>query len=89
MGISRYPRVGQRIAPATLREILNVAIPRKILGSEIVPYSKLADLDETVWRWLPELTCRRLADEVVQQVRRRFLCLFKEFGNRVLPKIRT
>jgi hypothetical protein len=87
MGISRYPRFGQRIAPATLREILDVAIPSALVGSAGVPYSRLADLDHTVWERLQPKVCELLAKAVVGLVKHHQLPA--EVNARFLPRITT
>jgi hypothetical protein len=69
MGISKYPRPGQRIAPETLREILDVPVPAELSGQTPERYETLADLDETVWRHMPATKCRALAKFVLRQVR--------------------
>lgn len=68
MGISKYPRPGQRIAPETLREILDVPVPAEWSGQARERYETLADLDETVWRHMPATKCRTLARFVLRQV---------------------
>lgn len=68
MGMSKYPRRGQRIAPASLRDILNVPIPEKY-SSVTRRFAQLADLDETVWVSANTKTCLGLAELVVQRVR--------------------
>jgi len=70
MGISKYPRFGQRIAPAMLEDILQVAIPPGFLPDTAVKFKRLADLDESIWQTAPEKTCRVLADLVVNEVHR-------------------
>ena len=42
MGLSRYPRFGQRIAPAMLHEILDVKIPSGLLPDSAGKFRKLA-----------------------------------------------
>jgi hypothetical protein len=69
MGRSRYPRRGHRIAPAILKELLEVPVPTKYLpspGGRIL----LCDLDESSWDRFGEETCRALAGEVLGAVGR-------------------
>ncbi len=64
----RYPRYGERIAPATLRTVLLEPIPDRFQpGSGSVPL-RLCDLDERVWGRLPNETLIKLADLVVDRV---------------------
>lgn len=70
MGISKYPRFGQRIAPATLRDILTVATPSSILQDSTGKFAQLAGLDESVWRSASQNDCRLLGSFVVREVQR-------------------
>ena len=70
MGISKYPRFGQRIAPASLRDILMAAVPSGILSDREGRFAQLADLDEGVWRLASQNDCRLLANDVVREVHR-------------------
>jgi len=70
MGLSRYPRIGQRIAPAMLRDILNIEIPSGLLPDSTGKFSKLADLDERVWQTASKENCDQLAALVVKEVHR-------------------
>ena len=83
MGISKYPRPGQRIAPATLAEILDVPLPPELRRLAVGHFEKLADLDETVWEYVPASKCRILADLVLKQVKR---CLMRVMS-KPLPKL--
>lgn len=68
MGISRYPRPGYRIAPFSLREILDVPVPKHLIKDEVSQDMRLCDLDESAWdRFIPE-TCNELAKVVIQKV---------------------
>ncbi len=68
MGISKYPRFGQRIAPSTLREILGALTPTGILQDNGGRYALLADLDETVWRSASQNDCKLLGNFVMREV---------------------
>jgi hypothetical protein len=70
MGLSRYPRIGQRIAPAMLRDILDIEIPSGLIPDSAGKFSKLADLDETVWQITSKENCDQLATLVVKEVHR-------------------
>lgn len=70
MGLSRYPRIGQRIAPAMLRDILDIEIPSGLLPDSTGKFRKLADLDETVWQTASKENCDQLAALVVKEVHR-------------------
>jgi hypothetical protein len=70
MGFSKYPRFGQRIAPAILRDILEAEIPSGILPGSAVKFRKLADLDESIWHTTSGTNCKLLAKLVVKEVHR-------------------
>lgn len=70
MGISRYPRRGHRLAPATLRPLLQVPVPAKYLKGQQDARLQLCDLDETAWERFDHQTCQALAGEVVRAVGR-------------------
>ena len=69
MGRSRYPRRGHRLAPSTLRELLEEPVPAKYLrgGNDDL---LLCDLDESSWQRFGDETCRALAGEIVRTVGR-------------------
>ena len=68
MGFSKYPRHGQRIAPAILRDILQTKIPSGILPKSAEKYKCLADLDDSIWQIASKETCTLLADLVVKEL---------------------
>src|SRR3990172_10339298 len=70
MGRSRYPRRGHRLAPATLRELLQERIPRKYFPDAGDDELLLCDLDESSWKQFGDDGCRKLAVEVVRAVSR-------------------
>jgi len=83
MGISKYPRPGQRIAPATLAEFLDVPLPLEFRHFAAGRFEKLADLDETVWQHASSSKCRILAKLVLNQVHRNLT----RVKNKQLPKL--
>lgn len=64
----RYPRPGERIAPATLRAVLQDYAPQHLVGGTSCEGSRLADLDETVWEKLDVARIEQLAELVVARV---------------------
>jgi len=70
MGSSRYPRRGHRLAPATLHELLEEAIPERFHAGPETDKLLLCDLDETSWQRFGEEACRELAAEIIQAVGR-------------------
>lgn len=70
MGTSRYPRRGHRLAPATLRELLEVPVPAKYRNAQTPPGLQLCDLDESAWELFDEATCQALAGEILRTVGR-------------------
>jgi hypothetical protein len=67
---TRYPRQGHRIAPATLRELLQVAVPARYLKAAGRSKMLLCDLDETAWQRFPEAICHELAQLVISTISR-------------------
>src|SRR5581483_11043971 len=63
-----YPRKGEPLAPGTLREILVTPAPR---WARDRGFEHLADLDARAWEAFTPETCRRLANLVVDRVRKR------------------
>jgi len=67
MGISKYPRSGQRIAPSTLVDILTAAPPTGVLSNG--SYARFADIDETVWKSNSAYECGLMGDRLVNEVK--------------------
>jgi len=86
MGRSRYPRRGHRIAPATLRGLLQAPVPAKYLTSVSDAGLRLCDLDESVWQRFDDRTCQALAGEVLRAVGRAARTP-TAFAERTLPPI--
>ncbi len=70
MAKSRYPRPGHRLAPKSLRELLQVPVPARFLKRTEDSGLLLCDLDETAWNRFGEDVCRELALEVTRAVGR-------------------
>jgi len=70
MGRSRYPRPGHRLAPSTLRELLQEPVPAQYFQDEHDGGLLLCDLDESSWDRFGEEACQQLAVEVVRAVGR-------------------
>jgi hypothetical protein len=85
MGISRYPRLGHRIAPFTLADVLNVPITQNLIDDELPKGLKLYELGQTVWGLLHSKSCQQLSEAVVEQVRVALPTLPDELKNRHLP----
>jgi hypothetical protein len=64
----RYPRAGDRLAPATLREILAVPVPPELAGESGARDLELCDLDESVWDRFETDQIVRLAGLIVARV---------------------
>lgn len=86
MPLSPYPRQGQRIAPKSLCELLNVPVTDYVQAPELAPTTKLCDLDEAIWQLTDQATCHALADAVVAQVHRSQAALLNKLGERHLPQ---
>ncbi|HEY4761819.1 MAG TPA: sigma factor-like helix-turn-helix DNA-binding protein [Thermoguttaceae bacterium] len=65
---SRYPRLGERIAPFTLYEFLTEPIPKRLCDRLGGVELRLCDLDEKVWRQFPAEVIPELAEAVVERV---------------------
>ena len=57
----RYPRLGHRLAPQTLKEVLLERIPSSLTRGTRFSRARLCDLDETAWRHLTPVRISRLA----------------------------
>lgn len=87
MGICPYPRLGERLAPSLLRELLEVPIPR--VGRSAVDCDarlRLCDLDETAWQRFKPSECLQLAEAVVQRVNQQAPVLHLHMGGKKLPR---
>jgi len=67
-GVHRYPRPGERVAPATLRQVLLEPAPDPLVHGTPIEGIRLADLDETVWQKVDPGRIEELAEAVVAQV---------------------
>ncbi len=70
MPISRYPRHGHPLAPTALKTLLSVRIGPWLLGGGVTRAEQLCELDGQVWKELPPDVCQRLANEIVEVVRK-------------------
>jgi len=61
----RYPRPGHRLAPQTLKEVLLVRVPPRLVRGTPFRNARFCDLDETVWNHLSPETIGRLAGLVI------------------------
>lgn len=80
----RYPRAGERIAPQSLREVLQEPIPREWLTDGAADGLCLCDLDETAWTRFPTVALRALAELVVDRVSAG--CARRTLHNRHFPR---
>ena len=81
-GGDRYPRPGERLAPATLQEVLLEPAPARLVDGTPAAGLRLCDLDESIWEKLEpdailalaEITLDRVAAGCARQVfhKRRF-----------------
>jgi len=67
-GGNHYPRPGERIAPATLSQVLMEPAPRHLVAGTPAEGLRLADLDETTWGKLPPQAIFELAELVLARV---------------------
>jgi hypothetical protein len=89
MAISRYPHLGYRIAPATLREILEVQVPTGIIPGSPQWAPKFSDLDETSWQRFTVGTCEKLGKAVVLEVASHHSALPPQIMKRRIPQPRA
>jgi hypothetical protein len=61
----RYPRLGHRLAPQTLKEVLLERIPPSLVRGTRFSRARLCDLDETAWRHLTPARISRLASLIL------------------------
>jgi len=83
--VCRYPRRGERVAPATLRTLLLDEAPQRLVGGTAAAGSRLCDLDESVWEKLPPDVVVQLGDLVVAKVAAG--CARKAILQRRLPRL--
>lgn len=89
MGKPQYPRRGERIAPALLRDVLLSPLPAGLIAATSGRYKVLADLDETVWQFATPAVCRRLAEAVVAHLQPRLPRLPLVVSSQKLPLPRS
>jgi len=81
-GANRFPRPGQRIAPATLRDALTERAPKRLV--EGAGPLRLCDLDEQVWERFDPEAIGELAEIVVDRVSA--ACARRAFDHRHFPR---
>jgi Bacterial RNA polymerase, alpha chain C terminal domain len=83
---SPYPREGQRLAPVSLSDLLDVPVPPRLLGGAVNEQINFADLDESSWtRFGP--ACLRLARALVERVGHCISSLPAAVRNRAIPPL--
>lgn len=80
----RYPRIGDRIAPATLRQGLLEPVPADLVAGTMATGLRLGELDETIWEKLPAETILALAEVIVARVAAG--CTRRVFDSRHFPR---
>lgn len=83
-GVNRYPRPGDRVAPATLRQVLLEPLPADVIVGTGAAGLRLCDMDETIWHKLPAGVIRSLAERVIARVAAG--CARKTFDRRHFPR---
>lgn len=86
MECTQYPRPGQRLAPATLRDFLQAPLPARYQRQPADATLRLCDLDESAWRRFDAPACRELGTAIVQAVSR-WLRMPLIGGDRPLPPL--
>ena len=85
MGISRYPRPGQKISPELLAPVLDVPIPWRLLRQSEELEGQLSDLDESTWERLSPNVCAKLGAAVVREISSRIASLPDSILGQRLP----
>jgi hypothetical protein len=81
---NRYPRLGERLSPITLREVLLEKAPKRLTAGTPVVGLRLCDLGAQVWQWLPRASIDSLAERVIDRVAG--ACVKKSFFARRFPR---
>jgi hypothetical protein len=82
--VHRYPRTGDRVAPATLRQGLLEPVPAEWVAGTPADGLRFSELDETVWQKLPQETILTLAEMIVARVAA--CCARRLFDPRHFPR---
>lgn len=83
VGISKYPRYGNKIAPTLLQQYLNISLLDKRIVSEL----KLCDLDESSWNRFSEKTCHKLGAMVIDHLKTKLGQIRANLSQAAVPKI--
>lgn len=82
-----YPRPGFPIAPLTLKEVLDVPVPKLPYKKALPEGLRFCDLDETAWKHLGPRACKKLATMILERVRAAIHHLPPEIRARKLPAV--
>ncbi|MBN1908860.1 MAG: hypothetical protein JW818_03900 [Pirellulales bacterium] len=82
-GNRRYPRAGERIAPATLRGGLLESVPERLARGTPLADARLCDLDDSAWEAAPAEVLHELAQLIVKRVAAS--CSRRRFDDRPFP----
>jgi hypothetical protein len=85
MPLSRFPRHEFRLAPASLREVLELPLPRAFRNKASSGTLNLCDLDEYAWQKFSPEACVCLGQVVVETVRRAINALPMNIQRRLIP----
>lgn len=81
MGFSQYPRVGFRLAPLSLKEILDEHAPKNLVNQEEISFY---ELDEESWLKYGKEACLKLADIIYKRCNAFFFLLPEEVEERIV-----
>lgn len=81
----QYPRAGQRITPLALYEVFDVLIDEPNLKNRFHPGTRLCDLNKSVWDYLNENECSRLAEQAIEHLSEQIFELPKCVRHRLIP----
>src|ERR1700676_3712952 len=87
MGTSQYPRVGYRLAPKCLHEILDIPVLDFQSAQRRRVKLKCSGLDEASWTHFGTRICRKLGRMIVQRTSLRIRSLPEKILTRQLPVI--
>ena len=85
MPLSHFPRYGFRLAPTSLREVLEVPLPRPFRSQGSLESLMLCDLDEHTWQKFSLETSTCLGQAVVETVRNAIPALPLNIQMRLVP----
>ncbi len=85
MPISHYPRVGERLAPQALSDILDVRVCDSVRVGQLPARIRFNQLNESIWERTTPHHCEELAQALIGIVRLSLPQMLEQCGDRKLP----